>query len=306
MTEQIVDIVEANMPVSSDVEAAAKGAGAAAGEYAGRQAANASLADVRALADTNKSRLDTLTAAPASGNTELVDVRVGCDGKTYPTAGDAVRAQIGSCVRERGLIRGSNPEPPYDDLDTLPNESIVTYTDFQNVAHKPGGYPKGGTVLTYTGASSSPGGTIQMVVSRDARIAIRTKWNNPATWSAWSHINANDIIKPADIIVNISNTTPPYDDLDTLPNASIVTYARFPNVAHAPADVTGGPWSPIPGHLQEIPAPCRSSYHRMAIWRTVSNGSTLRYGRIGRCSARRTDTIRPLHTPVSPPTDASA
>ena len=209
MTEQIVDIVEANMPVSSDVEAAAKGAGAAAGEYAGRQAANASLADVRALADTNKSRLDTLTAAPASGNTELVDVRVGCDGKTYPTAGDAVRAQIGSCVRERGLIRGSNPEPPYDDLDTLPN-------------------------------------------------------------------------------------------------ASIVTYARFPNVAHAPADVTGGPWSPIPGHLQEIPAPCRSSYHRMAIWRTVSNGSTLRYGRIGRCSARRTDTIRPLHTPVSPPTDASA
>lgn len=104
MTEQIVDIVEANMPASSDVVNAAKGAGAAAGEYAGQQAANAAIADVRALADTNKTRLDTLIAAPASGDTELVDIRVGRDGEAYATAGDAVRSQVTNVARSVGMM----------------------------------------------------------------------------------------------------------------------------------------------------------------------------------------------------------
>ncbi len=146
MTEQIVDIVEANMPVSSDVEAAAKGAGAAAGEYAGRQAANATVADVRALANTNKSRLDVLTAAPAAGNTELTDIRVGCDGATYPTAGDAVRAQMAASIRARKLVGSMEPDAPYDDMDTIPVQSTVTYSYLGNVAHAPDGM-SGGTVI---------------------------------------------------------------------------------------------------------------------------------------------------------------
>lgn len=104
MTEQIVDIVEANMPASSDVVNAARGAGAAAGEYAGQQAANAAIADVRALADTNKTRLDTLIAAPASGDTELVDIRVGRDGEAYETAGSAVRSQVTAVARSVGMM----------------------------------------------------------------------------------------------------------------------------------------------------------------------------------------------------------
>lgn len=104
MTEQIVDIIEANMPASSDVVNAARGAGAAAGEYAGQQAANAAIADVRALADTNKTRLDTLIAAPASGDTELVDIRVGRDGEAYETAGSAVRSQVTNVARSVGMM----------------------------------------------------------------------------------------------------------------------------------------------------------------------------------------------------------
>lgn len=104
MTEQIVDIVEANMPASSDVVNAARGAGAAAGEYAGQQAANAAIADVKALADTNKTRLDTLIAAPASGDAELVDIRVGRDGEAYETAGSAVRSQVTNVARSVGMM----------------------------------------------------------------------------------------------------------------------------------------------------------------------------------------------------------
>ena len=52
-------------------------------------------------ADFNKlkARVDNLTQTPAGsteGNAELLDIRVGADGKTYPTAGEAVRAQAAS------------------------------------------------------------------------------------------------------------------------------------------------------------------------------------------------------------------
>ena len=75
-----------------------------AGEYAGQQAANAAIADVKALADTNKTRLDTLIAAPASGDTELVDIRVGRDGEAYETAGSAVRSQVTNVARSVGMM----------------------------------------------------------------------------------------------------------------------------------------------------------------------------------------------------------
>lgn len=42
-------------------------------------------------------RISTIIAngTPTEGNTELIDIRTGSDGKVYPTAGDAVRGQIG-------------------------------------------------------------------------------------------------------------------------------------------------------------------------------------------------------------------
>ena len=49
--------------------------------------------------DLLKAQVKNLTANPGSateGNAELLDIRVGADGKTYPTAGEAVRGQIAS------------------------------------------------------------------------------------------------------------------------------------------------------------------------------------------------------------------
>lgn len=242
MTEQIVDIVEANMPVSSDVEAAAKGAGAAAGEYAGRQAANESLADVRTLATTNKNRLDTLTAAPASGNTELVDIRVGGDSKTYATAGDAVRGQYAKSVHGDVYVNAtaSNPaQAPYDDADTLPLQSVVTYEGVVGVQHLPEGWHHCTLITTSTGNQINYGRT-QIAVMLGGQIATRCKWVGSNPWSAWNVLALGADTVKADSLVYGNTASAPYNDANTLPVNSIVSIVSSSSVANMPPKAGDG------------------------------------------------------------------
>lgn len=53
-------------------------------------------ASIRADMTTLNNRMDNIIAGgtPTEGNTELIDIRVGANGFTYPTAGDAVRDQV--------------------------------------------------------------------------------------------------------------------------------------------------------------------------------------------------------------------
>ena len=67
-------------------------------------------------------RMDTFTQLPSgstSGDAELIDIRVGADGVTYPTAGDAVRGQV------------TNLKSNFEDLSDLTYLEKTTASSFQ-------------------------------------------------------------------------------------------------------------------------------------------------------------------------------
>lgn len=103
---------------------------AVAAEAATRAAADTTLqnninaeASARAAQDAVLSaRMDTFSSLPSgstSGNAELLDIRVAADGTTYPSAGDAVRGQVG-------------------DLTNTLNKSYKVLTDTEIGSWKPG------------------------------------------------------------------------------------------------------------------------------------------------------------------------
>lgn len=73
------------------------------------------------------SRISTIIAdgQQTEGNTELIDIRTGADGKVYPTAGDAVRGQIGALSEENAELKG-------DLVNVETALAFVKQEDFEN------------------------------------------------------------------------------------------------------------------------------------------------------------------------------
>lgn len=65
---------------------------------------------------------------PTEGNTELIDIRSGYDGTTYPSAGEAVRKQTLKSIKfGKNYVTSDNGIPNIQDLD--PHESYIIWKD---------------------------------------------------------------------------------------------------------------------------------------------------------------------------------
>lgn len=113
----------------------------------------------------------------------------------------------------------------YNDLNMLPTNSIVTYTLSPYPANMPIQYPCTVMTFSYVTNKKNIGGTIQILANSGNQVWCRVAWGDPAIWKDWNRIDNTYEAFNSKLIKSIStNITAPYDNANTLPTNSIVTY----------------------------------------------------------------------------------
>jgi hypothetical protein len=235
----------------------------------------------------NNSRIDNLIANAGNGSvpSELTDIRIGADGNTYVSAGQAIRNQFTNALT--GEIQISSVEdlvPPYNDLDTLPVNSIVLYAFYKKVAHKPDNdYIGGANVQTVNYHGKSKLGATQILTQSDGTMFNRVFWrkNEVDQWTDWQIISRdNSIVSGDKQIIDKEDLVPPYNDLNTLKPNTILTYAHYGEVENKPDNsYMGGATvmtisyskNSFPGMFQILIQKDGTMYHRIYWYITGKN-----------------------------------
>ena len=134
----------------------------------------------------------------------------------YQVAGDT------SYNDNRLIVTADDIKAPYDDLDTLPGNSTVTYAGGLDVQNKPSTITQANfTIHTYWAKKDSRIGATQVIYTDgedDNSIYYRSAWGDPDKWSDWQ------VAKNTKIFTNKDQLAAPYDSLNTLPAGSVVSY----------------------------------------------------------------------------------
>ena len=192
------------------------------------------------LATTGK-RLDGIVANAGNGSvpSELIDLRTDANGKIHSTAGAAIREQFKSALTgDKQISSSADLVAPYNDLNTLPMNTLVLYAHYGNVANKPDpSYYGGANVQTMNYISTTNLGATQILTQANGVMYNRIFWriNGADKWSEWYKISRDGQIMTGERqIVSPSDLVPPYNDLNTLKPNTILTYAHYGNVANKP------------------------------------------------------------------------
>lgn len=199
------------------------------------------------LATTGK-RLDGIVANAGNGSvpSELIDLRTDANGRIHSTAGAAIREQFKSALTgDKQIVSSADLVAPYNDLNTLPMNTLVVFAHYGNVANKPDpSYSGGANVQTMNYISSTNLGATQILTQSNGVMYNRIFWrtNGTSKWSEWSKVSQDGQIMTGERqIVSPDDLVAPYNDLNTLKANTILTYAHYGNVANKPdVNYTGG------------------------------------------------------------------
>lgn len=187
--------------------------------------------------------LATLEEGSTTGDAELIDARVDFKGTTWSNLGTHIRE-----VMKRFLITGdrvinsaTTNVAPYNDANTLPIGSIVTYIGKE---YLPSNLPDNlvnsiCTIMTFNFRNTTQGGAIQIYYAQN-ECFYRISTSETA-YAAWRKLaGADEVLLKSDYynflitgqkVVNSAATrTAPYDNANTLPIGSIVTYIGKENL----------------------------------------------------------------------------
>ena len=156
---------------------------------------------------------------PTDGNSELIDIRVGADGKTYTSAGEAVRSQIIKSIKSLNRKVDSS-EDPYWNVDNAPVEAVIEYgTTETNTPDN-----KIGVLICTEGLKNAR--RVQMFIAIDGYLYTRTR--HKGVWSDWRYpVSMNNVL---DTISNTVTTDWLRNEKCLVADGRIENHDRFSSV----------------------------------------------------------------------------
>lgn len=118
-------------------------------------------------------------------------------------------------------------DPPYDNLDTLPANQVVTYAHPEYTA-KVRNWPANNTgrmatVFTLSASGNiGDGGAVQMIFFDSGEMQYRTNWGSPAKYNKWHGLPLTAQV----IQQHIDTMQSPYNDLNELYDNTLICYAN--------------------------------------------------------------------------------
>lgn len=112
---------------------------------------------------------------------EFIKVKANKNIREYlPVLEGALRSET---IQFKGLI--TTVEAPYDDFDTIPNNTILAFANVSNVANTPDGNIGSGTVLTIACTNTAVNTKAQIFITNKNSLWYRIKWSN--AWTKWNN-----------------------------------------------------------------------------------------------------------------------
>ncbi|WP_283593182.1 GDSL-type esterase/lipase family protein [Limosilactobacillus galli] len=153
------------------------------------------------------------------------------------------RQQLDNALVGNNVLADASSEP-YNDLNTLPVNRIVTYdSDISSVQNAPvilSGSSNGATVVTMSINPKAVSGAVQMLFNSNGDVYYRVAWGYPAAYESWHSIRSGNYIQYSG--ANVPHDV--YKDLNTFPaNSEVLITDNIGDLKNIPSQLVGTSYS---------------------------------------------------------------